>query len=291
MSTVEKSTETDFARAWEEWHEGHEQRRADPHGFLAVTGLYWLDDEPAAIHGVPGRWSTGPGGPHVDLAAGEEITVGGAIVTRRHSFGTIDERDGVVVAFDGGVIEVARRGGRDIVRPRRPDQPFLATYEGTPAYEPDARWRLEARYVPFAAPRPFEVGAAVDGLSHVYDAPGVIEFDVDGETHRLVAFPGHGPQSLLVLFTDRTSGVTTYAANRTVLVTAPDADDRENRVVLDFNRAVNLPCAYTDFATCPLPPADNRLPFAVEAGERTPVDRVTGVATAAGIVPDTLAAG
>jgi len=290
MSATTTSTTTsiaaaDFARAWEDWHEAHEQRRADPHGFLAVTGLYWLSDEPAAIAGIPGRWSTGPGGPHVDLAVGEQLTVGGATVTRRHSFGPIDERDGVVVAFDDGVIEVARRGGRDIVRPRRPDQPFLAEYEGTPAYEPDPSWRIDARYVPFARPRPFEVGAAVDGLSHVYDAPGVIEFEVGGQTRRLVAFPGHGPESLLVLFTDRTSGVTTYAANRSVLVAAPDAGDRENRVVLDFNRAVNLPCAYTDFATCPLPPAENRLPFAVEAGERLPLARVEGVATDAGIVP------
>ena len=77
-----------------------------------------------------------------------------------------------------------------------------------------------------------------------------------------------------------TSGVTTYAANRSVTVTAPDA---EGRTVIDFTRATNLPCAYTDFATCPLPPAENRLPFAVEAGEKTPLSRAEGVATDAGI--------
>ena len=100
--------------------------------------------------------------------------------------------------------------------------------------------------------------------------------------HRRVAFPGHGPGDLLVLFTDATSGVTTYAANRSVSVPAPDA---EGRTVIDFTRATNLPCAYTDFATCPLPPAENRLPFAVEAGEKIPHDRVDGVPTEAGIVP------
>ena len=52
------------------------------------------------------------------------------------------------------------------------------------------------------------------------------------------------------------------------------APDAEGRVTLDFNRAVNLPCAYTDFATCPLPPAENRLPIAIEAGEKTPLSRV-----------------
>jgi uncharacterized protein len=69
---------------------------------------------------------------------------------------------------------------------------------------------------------------------------------------------------------DATSGVSTYPANRSLQVDAPDA---QGTVTLDFNRAVNLPCAYTDFATCPLPPAENRLPIAVEAGEKLPYER------------------
>ena len=106
----------------------------------------------------------------------------------------------------------------------------------------------------------------VDGLEHVYDAPGQVEFTVDGRDLALTAFPGHEPGSLTVLFTDATSGVTTYAANRTLQLPPPAAD---GTVVLDFNRAANLPCAYTDLATCPLPPAENRLPIAVEAGRRS----------------------
>ena len=67
-----------------------------------------------------------------------------------------------------------------------------------------------------------------------------------------------------------TSGVTTYAANRYVTVAAPGPD---GEVVLDFNRAANLPCAYTDLATCPLPPTENRLPVAIEAGQQIPYER------------------
>lgn len=270
-----------FASEWAAWHEAHERRRADPHGFLAVTGLYWLSDAPTRIPGLPGAWITGTEGPVVELADGETLDVEGGTVRGRHAFGPLVERGDVTVGFDGGVIEVARRGGRDILRPRRPDFPFLARYAGTPAYPADPRWRLEARFVAYVAPRVHEVGAAVDGLTHVYSSPGFLEFEVDGETHRLVAFPGHTPGSLLVLFTDATSGVTTYAANRSVGVPTPDA---EGRTVIDFTRATNLPCAYTDFATCPLPPAENRLPFAVEAGEKTPTARAEGVATDAGIV-------
>jgi uncharacterized protein (DUF1684 family) len=105
-------------------------------------------------------------------------------------------------------------------------------------------------------------------LQHVYDAPGRIEVDLDGQSLSLTAFNGAAEGSLFVLFTDATSGVTTYPANRSLTVAAADPD---GTVVLDFNRAVNLPCAYTDFATCPLPPAGNHLPVAVEAGEQKPV--------------------
>jgi uncharacterized protein (DUF1684 family) len=75
----------------------------------------------------------------------------------------------------------------------------------------------------------------------------------------------------MVLFTDATSGVTTYPAVRGLLVDRPQGDD--GTVVLDFNRAANPPCAYTDLATCPLPPHENRLPIAVEAGEKIPYER------------------
>ena len=84
----------------------------------------------------------------------------------------------------------------------------------------------------------------------------------------LTAFNGYAPGiASHILFTDATSGVTTYPANRSLQVPAPGAD---GTVILDFNRATNLPCAYTDFATCPLPPAGNHLPVAVTAGEQIP---------------------
>jgi uncharacterized protein (DUF1684 family) len=127
---------------------------------------------------------------------------------------------------------------------------------------------VTGRYVPFGEPRPTTVGAVVEGLQHVYDAPGRVEFSLDGRPLSLTAFNGPTEGSLVVLFTDQTSGVTTYAANRSVKLAQPDAD---GTVVLDFNRATNLPCAYTDFATCPLPPAENHLPVAVEAGEKKPL--------------------
>ena len=264
MTTTLTDPDT-FARDWAQWHREHEAKRADKHGFLAITSLHWLGDEPQRFTDAPGAWTTGPDGVVVELGD-ERIVVDGVGITGRYDFGVLAERASVFVGWGDAVIEVAKRGGFDIVRPRHPGTPRLTAYPGTAAYPADARWVTRARYVAFDAARPTTVGAVVDELQHVYDAPGELRFRLDGRDLVLTAFPGHGGD-LMVLFTDATSGVTTYPANRVLSVARPDAD---GTVVLDFNRAVNLPCAYTPLATCPLPPAENRLDVAIEAGEKLP---------------------
>jgi uncharacterized protein (DUF1684 family) len=259
-----------FTTEWQEWHRRQEAHLSDPHGFLAITSLHWLTETPQRFDDAPGAWSTGADGVVVVLDEGEELVVDDAPVRGRYGFGVVPERGGVNAVWGDAVIEVAKRGGHDIVRPRHPNNPLRTAFRGTPAFAPEPKWVVRGRYVAFEEPRPTTVGAAVDGLEHVYDAPGRIEFEIDGKPLRLTAFPGKNPGDLSVLFTDATSGVATYAANRVVQVPAPDAGAT---VVLDFNRAVNLPCAYTDLATCPLPPAENRLPIAIEAGEKIPYER------------------
>ncbi|MFD6529540.1 DUF1684 domain-containing protein [Streptomyces sp. NPDC060184] len=268
--TVPQTDPETFAKEWEAWHREKEEQLAGPHGFLAITSLRWLGSEPERFEDAPGAWSTSAEGVVVELADGEELTVDGVTVTGRHSFGVIAERDSLYPAFGDAVIEVAKRGGHDIVRPRHPENALRTAFTGTPAYAPAPQWVRPGRFLPFEEPRPVTVGAAVEGLEHVYDSPGQVEFEVDGETYRLTTFNGKRPGSLMALFTDRTSGVTTYAANRSVQIGAPD---EQGAVRIDFNRAANLPCAYTDLATCPLPPGENRLPVAVEAGERIPLER------------------
>ncbi|MHA3701894.1 DUF1684 domain-containing protein [Jatrophihabitans sp. YIM 134969] len=271
--TTTTATDTDFALAWQDWHRAHEVHRADAHGFLAITSLRWLDDRPTRFDDAPGEWSTTDAeGIVVQLGEGETLTVDGAPVTGRYVFGRIPERGSVMAGAGDAVIEVARRAGNDIVRPRHPDAPVRAGYRGTPTFAPDPRWARPAVFERYDAPRDVTVGAVVDGLQHVYAAPGELVVDLgDGTTHRLVAFDGLTPGTFMVLFTDATSGVTTYAANRSLSVPEPDAD---GRTVVDFNRATNLPCAYTPFATCPLPPEGNHLELAVEAGERIPAETV-----------------
>ena len=270
MSATLIASPPEFADEWRAWHASHEEHRASEHGFLAITSIRWLGAEPERFDDAPGAWSTGESGISVELAEDESLEFRGAVLTGRHDFGQLPERASWFAYWKApegrAAIEIARRGGNDIVRPRHPNAPIRTAYTGTPAYEPDARFVIEGRFEAFETPRPVTVGSVVDGLQHVYEVVGTISFEFDGP-HSLLAFNGQAG-GLHVLFTDVTSGVTTYAANRSLNLTAPDS---EGRVRLDFNRYTNLPCAYTPFATCPLPPAENRLAVAIEAGEKAPV--------------------
>jgi uncharacterized protein (DUF1684 family) len=282
MSTPTDTTaRTDsFAADWAEWHAAHERHRADPHGFLAVTHLHWLTGEPARLDSAPGTWSVEDDVVRLVLRAGERVLRDGQELNSDGtgasvSFGPIEEREGLNLRVeDAGaghtVIELAKRGGRYVVRPRHPLNPLLAGYRGTPVYALNPESSVTAVFVPFDQPRSTTVGAAVERIQHVYEAPGELRFRLRGEDLVLTAFNGHVPGTLSVLFTDATSGKTTYAANRSLSVAAPGPD---GTVTLDFNRAVNLPCAYTDLATCPLPPVENRLRVAIEAGEKIPYER------------------
>jgi uncharacterized protein (DUF1684 family) len=276
MTTVTATSEEEFATVWQEWHRQHEKSLADPHGFLAVTSLHWLIDAPLRFPDAPGIWTVQADIVTVALDDDEELLIDGNPVRGHYSFGILAERSSVNAIWGDAVIEVAKRGGYNIVRPRHPNTALRAGYIGTPSYPPSSRWVAVGQYVPFDEPRPTTVGAAVEGLEHVYDAPGRVGFELDGQPLSLTAFPGHMPGTLSVLFTDATSGVATYAANRALSLSAPNAD---GTVVLDFNRATNLPCAYTDLATCPLPPAENRLSIAIEAGEQIPYERRGSAAT------------
>lgn len=276
-----------FVREWERWHAEHERRRTDPLGLLAAIGLHWLTQEPIAVPGVPGSWSrrpasAGSGGGDVilELAEGDEVRDGDEVLTGTVSLGGRLEQGSVLLGFstvgaDGqsvdGLAEIARRGEGVILRPRRGGSSYLAGYPGTPAYPPNPAWVVPARFHPFESPRPTGVGSVVEGLEHVFDSPGELEVTLGEDSYRLIAFSSGTSGALTVLLRDGTSGVTTYAACRSLSVPAPDD---EGRTVLDFNRAVNLPCAYTDHATCPLPPAQNRVAVAIQAGEKLPRSRV-----------------
>ncbi|MEV6431799.1 DUF1684 domain-containing protein [Nocardia sp. NPDC051463] len=259
------STTTLFETEWASWQHAREDQLRDPLGFLSLTALHWLTDRPERLPGVPGTWWVTDNKVFITAQPADRLEFDGTGIAGVQILTPAEGAPGLTVLHEDRVLEVIRRTGQYAVRVHDPAAPTLLTFDRIPAYAPDPRWVVEGRFVPFDAPRTVTTGAVVDGLEHHHTAVGTIEFRIGEVAERVIAFGE--PANLRVLFTDATSGVTTYPAARSLAVDTPDSD---GTVRLDFNRAANLPCAFTDFATCPLAPAQNRLRVAIEAGEQHP---------------------
>ncbi|MEV6325526.1 DUF1684 domain-containing protein [Nocardia sp. NPDC051787] len=257
-----------FETEWARWHDAREDQLRDPLGFLSLTALHWLTDRPERRPDVPGTWWVTDDKVFITAQPADRLEYDGVGVAGVQIVTPDEGAPGLRVRQENRVLEVIRRTGRYAVRVHDPAAPGLSTFDGIPAYAPDPRWIVHGRFTPFDEAQTVTTGAVVDGLEHHHTAAGTIEFRIGEVTERVVAFGD--PAHLRVLFTDATSGVTTYPAARTLAGGVPDAD---GTVVLDFNRAANLPCAFTDFATCPVAPAQNRLRVAIEAGEQNPRQR------------------
>lgn len=260
-----------FTALWEAYRAEHDAELAAPHSILSITSITYLDERPAGIEGIPGRWSSGPDGVRIDLAEGEELADDHGILRGPGSFGPVAPGRGLSYIAGRILIEVFHQNGYDIVRPRDPERPVRRDFRGTPAYRPDRRWVVDARWHP--GEELIHVESFAERLARDVVSPGRVTFRLEGREHTLTATPAPGdPASIALLFRDATSGVTTSRSVRELIVKRPAGDE----LVLDFNRARNKNCAYSDFAICPLPPAGNVLDVAVEAGERLPFEREPG---------------
>jgi uncharacterized protein (DUF1684 family) len=128
----------------------------------------------------------------------------------------------------------------------------------------DQRWRVVARFEPFEAPKPLRIPDVRGGFMDLV-ATGQLVFQLNNQEQRLTAIGFEGRDDLFVMFKDKTNASTTYSGYRTLFPTT--AEDGE-WTLLDFNLAENPPCAYSRFTTCPLPPPENKIDVAVEAGEK-----------------------
>jgi uncharacterized protein (DUF1684 family) len=246
-------------------------------GWLTLVGLYWLK---------PGenRFGSDPGNP-VILPAGKAPAVAGTL-TREGDTVRLDVQPGVPLTADGkpptlgmtvsadtngkpttlqlGSLSffVIKRGDRMGVRIKDKTSPMRAGFKGIDQYPIRPEWRVVARFEPYKdkkIPIANIIGQVEDNPS-----PGAVVFDWQGKTYRIDALEGGDDGSLFLVFGDQTNGKETYGAGR-FLDTAPPKD---GKVVVDFNTAYNPPCAFTAFATCPLPPAGNKMALKVEAGEK-----------------------
>lgn len=133
-------------------------------------------------------------------------------------------------------------------------------------YPADPSWRITAQYVPFDTPRQLHFETEV-GVTEHDPSPGYVQFERDGKSYRMDAVLED--KELWFVMRDATSGKAIYAASRFLYTELPkNGVKKPGPVVLDFNEAQNPPCVFTAYATCPLPPPQNRLTLAVTAGEQ-----------------------
>jgi hypothetical protein len=164
-----------------------------------------------------------------------------------------------IVTLGSLTMFVIERGGRYGIRLKDRNSRFRKEFTGLDYFPLDESYRVQARFVP--EPRKIPV-LNILGQTEEMPSPGHVEFELAGRTLRLTPVQD-SPDKLFFIFRDLTSGRETYGSGRFLYTNMPKA----GRVELDFNKAYNPPCAFTPFATCPLPPKENRLPVRLAAGE------------------------
>jgi uncharacterized protein (DUF1684 family) len=157
---------------------------------------------------------------------------------------------------------VIQREDKVGVRFRNLKAKTLLEFKGIERFPVDAKWLVKAKVIP-RDQNPLMI-MNVLGQNTAQKHGGQLEFDIEGKTYRLDAID-EGGKKLLVTFADATSGETTYGSGRFLYIDKPDAN---GYTYIDFNNAYNPPCAFTEFATCPLPPPQNRLNISISAGEK-----------------------
>lgn len=164
---------------------------------------------------------------------------------------------------------VINRDGRFALRIKDPQAPTRTGFHGLRWYAPNAAYRVHARWIPYSTPKVLDIPTVLGTTTHM-PAPGAAEFTIDGQTVRLEPVLEE-PQAtdLFFIMRDATSKTNTYGAGRFLYTSLPDHGvTQPGELWLDFNRAINPPCAFTPYATCPLPPPQNRLTIAIPAGEQ-----------------------
>ena len=248
-------------------------------GWLTLAGLYWLNegenkfgsnsknavvlpkDKAPAVAGS--LWLEKG---HVRLVTlpQVEITADGKPATTLALKDDNDDNGPTILKFGSLLINVIKRGERIGVRVKDTESRTRREFKGLEYYPIDPKWRIQARFEPYQPPKTIPI---TNVLSMTDDeiSPGALVFEIDGKSYRLDPILEKGETDLFVMIADQTTGKETYGAGRYLYVKPADAN---GKVVIDFNKAYSPPCAFTNFATCPLPPQQNRLPIRIDAGEK-----------------------
>jgi uncharacterized protein len=243
-----------------------DQAVAHAKGNLALVNTQWVDSE-QPIYGVPGVWAplpAGQSGLKVTAKASEGIRVNGELVDGEVIVAGKDSDAPGDIAFSDTVsgFVIAGDAGNYALRVWDANSEAIQNFGGIDAFPYNPEWVVDAKFTPLPGMTlPFE-HSKDEGKTRELEVPGEMTFEKDGVEYRLAAI--ESGRALQIVFSDATSGVSTYSVGRFLYV-APDA---EGNVVLDFNRAVLPPCSFSYAFNCPMAPRQNRFTVAIEAGEK-----------------------
>ena len=243
-----------------EWRRQREESLKRDGGWLSVAGLFWLHDGANRFGKDAANDIVLPDGPAqagVFELHDNKVTVAMGGESRELWPDSLD------VAKVGRLsLFVIQRGGKFGIRLKDPASEYRREFHGIENYPANEAYRVTARFVAEPAKIPI---LNVLGQTEPMESPGYVAFQLNGQELRLrPVLEEPDAKELFYIFRDQTSGKETYGAGRFLYSEMP----KDGKVVLDFNKAYNPPCAFTPYATCPLPPPENRLAIKVEAGEK-----------------------
>jgi uncharacterized protein (DUF1684 family) len=265
--TVEKPVQNDASYKNEilQWQKKRVERLMAEDGWLSLVGLHWLADgtNDIPLPNAPGKLVLKNGA--VTLQPAGPMTIDDKPVTSPVALRDDSNEQGPTVVRAGTArFQIIKRGPRYGLRIKDSQAETRTNFKGLDYYPIDPKWRVEARFEPYNPVKKIPI-TDVTGMTSDATSPGALVFTLDGKEYRLDPILEEGESDYFIIFRDLTSRDTTYPAGRYLYATPPGKD---GKVIVDFNKAYNPPCSFTPFATCPLPPLQNRLPIRVEAGEK-----------------------
>jgi len=258
----------------ENWRQQREENLKAENGWLTVAGLFWLKEGESTMGaGRENNFVLPPGSAPMKVgtfdfhggktifqaAPGVTVTVNGKPVSKASLVADSAGSPDVLRIRDLSMF-VIQRGSRFGVRLKDKDSEARRNFAGTRWFPVSGEYRVTAKFVPYTPPKKISVPNILGDVDQEA-SPGYVEFTLKGQQLRLD--PVSEGNVLFFIFKDLTAGKETYPPGRFLYADMP----QNGEVVLDFNQAVDPPCAFTPYATCPLPPAQNHLPVRIEAGE------------------------
>lgn len=258
------------------WREARLANLKGPGGYLNLAGLYWLEPGsvtmgsaedsdirlPAKAAAQVGQLQVSDAGVLFSAAPGADVRYE-EIPVRTLLISDDTTENPVTLTHDSLAWSVIRRENRFALRLRDYEHPAIAAFPPIEYFPIDLELRVPATLKLFDEPKILSVDTVIEGLGWQPESPGIVEFEIGGKRLQLEAYAAG--EELFFVFGDTTSGRETYPAGRFLYARRPDDG---GTTVLDFNRAYNPPCAFNDFATCPVASPQNRLSVAVRAGEK-----------------------